>query len=321
MRGGNRPRSTILAAILAACIAAALAGTACSSVPAPKAEVALAWYDLGNAWFDKGEWKKAGEAYSRALALDPSLAGASYNFARALAEAGDYTAALKILEGLAERDPGNVRVLAAEAYALYKSGDAAAALKAYDAVLLLDPYAADAVYNSALLKSAAGEKEAAAADLARLVAVKADDAAALLLLARLRKDLGARDEAILAYEAARGLGKADPAALEQLGLLYAEARRFSEAMDSLAAATQADGKRAGAWFALARLRLSVAEDGVTGLEALNKALEAGFSDKDAAAALLAEPVLAEREAVAKLLGEKGLVPGEEPPAGDEAVAE
>jgi tetratricopeptide (TPR) repeat protein len=54
--------------------------------------------------------EEGGEAYSRALAIDPSFAGASYNLARALAEAGDYEGSLRILDRLAKRDPGNVRV-------------------------------------------------------------------------------------------------------------------------------------------------------------------------------------------------------------------
>lgn len=188
---------------LAATMVVSLCATACASNPARR-EVALAWYELGNAWFDKSEWKKAGEAYSRALALDRSLSAASYNFARALAEAGDYPAALDILDDLAKRDPGNVRVISAKAYALYKSGDAAAARLAYDELVALDPYSVDAIYNSALLKAAAGDKEEAADDLGRLVATKNDDTAALLLLGRLNAELGKRDEAIKAYETARG---------------------------------------------------------------------------------------------------------------------
>lgn len=296
---------------LALCVLAAaglvLSFPSCASAP-KTAEAAQEWYAIGNAWFDKREWKRAGEAYSRAIALDPSLAGASYNLARALAEAGDYPAALRALADLEKRDPGNVRVLAAKAYALYKSGDATAALRAYEEVLRLDPYTADAVYNAALLKSEAGERESAVADLERLVAVKSEDASAFLLLGLLRAELGRRDEAIAALETARRLGKADAAALERLGLLYSEARRFSEAMDTLVAATQADGKRASAWFALARLRLAVAEDGTAGMEALKRALDEGFSDREAIVALLAEPVLAEREAVTKLLDEKKLSP-------------
>ena len=152
-------------ACLAPCLAIllALSLAACASRPsAARAAVAREWYDLGNAWLDKSDWKKAGQAYSRALALDPSLSGASFNLARALTEAGDYATALRFLGTLAARDPGNVRVIAARAYALYKKGDAAAALAAYREALALDPYAADAVYNAALLELAAGDAATAA---------------------------------------------------------------------------------------------------------------------------------------------------------------
>jgi hypothetical protein len=50
----------------------------------------------------------------------------------------------------------------------------------------------------------------------------------------------------------------------------------------------------------------IADDADKGLEALKNALDAGFSDKDAAAALLAEPDLPERQKVFDLLKSKGL---------------
>ncbi len=322
-RAGTGFRIGVAQRVLPAALAlAAVLAAGCSSTPARR-ELALEWYELGNSWFDKSDWKRAGSAYSRAIALDASLAAASYNLARALAEAGDYAAALAALDDLAARDPGNVRVLAAKAYAQYKSGDSKAALATYEAILALDPYAADAVYNAAILKAAADKREAAAEDLSKLVAVKTEDSAAFLLLGRLQAELGRRDEAIKAFEAARALGKADAEALERLGILYGEARRFSEAMDTLAEATKADAKRPEAWFALARFRLTVAEDGATGLDALRKALDAGFKDGKKASDLLAEPVVAEREAVTGLLTDKGLVgAGEEPavPAEDEEPA-
>jgi tetratricopeptide (TPR) repeat protein len=300
-------------AAAAAALLIALSLASCSSTP--RSELAKGWYELGNAYFDKAEWKKAGEAYSRALSYDPKLVGSSFNLARALAEAGDYPAALRVLDELAKADPGNARIIATRAYVQYKLGDAQAALKSYQALLDLDPYSADAIYNISLLRQAAGDRERAAEDLARLVAVKSDDAAAWILLAGIQADLGRRDEAIASYEAAKKLGKADAVALERLGLLYAEARRYAEAMEALAASTQADAKRAGAWFSLARLRLTVAEDGTAGLEALKKAIEAGFADKEAAAALLAEPNLVEREAATKLLADKGLVKADGTPVG------
>ena len=302
--GGQGPWRAILGPVVGALAILILVAACASTSPSPAAQE---WYDLGNAWLDKGEWKRAGEAYSRALALEPSLAGASFNLARALTEAGDYKGSLGILEAIAKRDPGNVRVMAARAYALYKKGDAAAALIAYREVLALDPYAPDAVYNVALLEFTSGDAETAATDLDRLVLAKPDDAQALLLLGKARDKSGETDLALAAWEKAKVLGKADAEALERMGVLYNDARRFSDAMDAFDAAVKADPKRPAAQFALARLRLVVAADSEKGLAALKGALDAGFTDKDAVSALLAEPDLPEREKVLELLKSKSLV--------------
>ena len=301
--GGTRPWRAILASFTGALAISILVAACVSTTPSPAAQE---WYDLGNAWLDKGEWKRAGEAYSRALALEPSLAGASFNLARALTEAGDYKGSLDILESIAKRDPGNVRVMAARAYSLYKKGDPVAALAAYREVLALDAYAPDAVYNVALLEFTSGDAATAATDLDRLVSAKPEDTQALLLLGKARDKAGDADLALVAWEKAKALGKADAEALERMGVLYNAARRFTDAMDAFEAAVKADPKRPVAQFALARLRLVVAADSEKGLAALKGALDAGFSDKDAVSALLAEPDLPEREKVLELLKSKGL---------------
>jgi tetratricopeptide (TPR) repeat protein len=305
--GRGSAKGSPLGKALAACVLAlAFAAMAASCASAPPSPLAQEWYELGNSWLDKKEWKKAGEAYSHALAIDPSLAGASYNLARALAEAGDYEGSLRALDGLAKRDPGNVRVAAARAYALYKKGDAAEALKAYRAVLALDPYAPDAVYNVALLELATGDTVSAAADLDALSVAAPDDGQVLLALGRARDKNGDAAAALAAYEKAKALGKVDAQALERMGELYGASKRYPEAMDAFASAVKADPKRAGAWFSLARLRLVVASDAEQGLAALKAALDAGFSDRKAALALLDEPDLPEREKVLALLKAKGL---------------
>jgi tetratricopeptide (TPR) repeat protein len=292
------------AAALAVVLAAVLFLSCASGASSPAARE---WYDLGNAWLDKSDWKRAGEAYSRALALDPSLAGASFNLARALAQAGDYEGALRVLDSLAAKDPQNLRVIAARAYALYKKGDTKAALTAYRRAVDLDPYASDAVYNIALLELAAGDAAAATDDLARLTSAKSEDGQAFLLLGRALDKVGGREEAALAaYEKAKTLGKADADGLERLAALYEASRRYADEMDSLEAAVKLDPKRAAAWFSLARLRLVVAFDADKGLDALKSALDAGFSDKDAAKALLDEPDLPEREKVFAVLNTKNL---------------
>jgi tetratricopeptide (TPR) repeat protein len=284
--------------------AASLLLTGCAS--APSRPLAQEWYELGNSWLDKKEWKKAGEAYAHALAIDPSFAGASYNLARALAAAGDYEGSLRALDSLAKRDPGNVRVAAARAYALYKKGDAVAALAAYRRVLALDPYAPDAVYNIALLELSTGDTASAIADLDRLSVAAPDDGQLFLLLGRARDKHGDSAEALAAFEKAEALGKADAEALGRMGELYEAARRFPEAMDAYAAAVKAEPKLAGAWFSLARLRLVVASDSDRGLDALKSALDAGFSDRKAATALLDEPDLTARDKVLELLKAKGM---------------
>jgi tetratricopeptide (TPR) repeat protein len=301
--------ATACAIVLAGLAPALIMG--CASTR-PRA-IAQEWFDLGNAWLEKGDWKQAGRAYSRALALDPSFAGASYNLARALTEAGDYDKALQALDALAKRDPKNIKILSSRAYALYKKGDAKAALAAYRKVLALDDSSPDAVYNTALLELAAGEASVAIADLRRLTDAKPDDGQAFLLLGRAidQSSAGKASEdsdaaALAAYEKAKTLGKTDADALVRMAALYEKGKRYPEAMDALEAALKLDPKRAAAAFALARLRLVIADDADKGLEALKNALDAGFSDKDAAAALLAEPDLPERQKVFDLLKSKGL---------------
>jgi protein O-GlcNAc transferase len=276
----------------------------CATTP-PPSMLASEWYEIGNGWYDLGKWDKAGAAYAKAIALDPSLVGASFNMARALVESGDYDAALVAVDRTLESDPKNVRALSLKAYIFYKRGDAKGAAAAYDAVLVLDPYAPDAVYNSALLSDAAGDSKAAADDLERLLSVKTDDTGALALYARILSKLERKEEAIAAFERLRGLGKAGAADLEKLGTLYEDGKNYAAAIDAYASATAADPKRAAVWFALARLKLVEAEDGKGGLDALGKALDSGFSDKAAVGALLASPSLVEREAVIAALKAKG----------------
>ena len=291
-------------AIIATALAAVLGAlVGCASAPS---SLAREWYELGVSWQEKGDWKRAGEAYSKALALDPSLAAASYNLARALAESGDYKGALATLDDLAGKDPGNARVLAARAYALYRSGDAKAALEAYRELLALDPYSPDGVYNAALLEYGAGNYAAAAEDLERLTKAKSEDGEAFALLGRALDRSDRIEEALAAYERARELGKASAADLARLGAIREGRKEYPEAMDAYAAAVKAAPKLADAWFSLARLRLTVAGDGEQGLAALKSALDAGFSGAEEARALLDEPTLVEREKAVALLEAAGL---------------
>jgi len=285
--------------------AAAMLCAACASAP-PRKAIAQDWYEVGNAWYDLGKWDKAGAAYAKAIALDPGFLGASFNMARALCESGDYKGALQAVERVLLNDPKNTRALSLKAYIYYRRGDSASALKTYEAVMELEPYAPDAVYNTALLREAKGEDAEAVKALEQLLSVKTDDAQALSLYARLLAKLDRKEEAAQTYEKLQGLGKASAADLMALGRLYEESSSFAKAIEAYAAAAAADPKLPDAWFELAKLKLTEAEDGKGGLEALAKALAAGFSDREKASALLSSTSLVERESVLKALKEKGL---------------
>ena len=297
----------------AALVLLALALSSCAVSPA-RHDLAVEWYGVGNAWLAAGKYAEAGKAYDRSLALDPSLAAASYNAARALVEAGSYDRALAVADGLIKAEPDNLRFLGLRAYALYKAGRMKEAADAYEGAYSLDAWAPDIVYNSSLLLVEAGEPAKDIERLAPLVKAKPDDAVLLSLNARALADAGRDAEAIAAWEDLRSAGTIDTPSLERLGALLEKTGEYARAIEALAALVEKDPKRGAAWFALARLRLTRADDGPGGLAALGEALKAGFADKDAVASLLAEPHLVEREAVAKALGDKGLGPDAAPTA-------
>jgi tetratricopeptide (TPR) repeat protein len=296
-------------AILTVIAATAAMTMACVTSSSQKA-LATEWYGVGNAWMAAGKYAEAGKAYDRALALDPGLIAASYNAARALVQAGSYDRALPIVKKLLAGDQQNVRYITLEAWALWKSGKASEAAAAYEAAFALDPWAEDVVYNSALLLLDSGKPadiDKAVARLDPLVQARPDDKEDLALYARALGLAGRDDDAIAAWEDLRSMGGADAPALITLASLYEKRGDDAKALDVLDEATTKDAQSAKAWFALARLRLTTANDGTGGLDALGKAIAAGFKDRDAAAALLASPGIASRDEVAKALTAAGLV--------------
>lgn len=303
------PRIATKVAILSVIAATAAMTMACATSPSQKA-LATEWYGVGNAWMSAGKYAEAGKAYDRALALDPGLIAASYNAARALIEAGSYDRALPLVKKLLAGDPQNVRFISLEAWALWKSGKASEAAAAYEAAFAIDPWAEDVVYNSALLLLDSGKPadiDKAVARLDPLVKARPDDKEDLALYARALGLAGREDDAIAAWEDLRSMGGADAHALVALAALYEKRGEDAKALDALDEATKKDAQSAKAWFALARLRLTTANDGTGGLDALGKAIAAGFKDRDAAGALLASSGIASRDEVAKALAAAGLV--------------
>lgn len=274
-------------------------------------------------------WDKAGAAYEKALTYDRSLVAASYNLTRALTEAGAYARALEVLERLRSDDPDNVRLITLEAYVLYKSGDDKEALAAYRRAAELNPRDSGTLRNLALLLERAGRDEEARDILRELYTVAPADDAVLRRLALLeaRRALeassagtisAARDaessqdsaraaEDALAFLSAYLSRKPDDREVLRSRAELRESRElFARALEDWADLVKADPSDGEAWFRLARLRLVVAGDREAGLDALRRAVEAKFSNAQAAAALLAALPEAERAKPAEILKAAGL---------------
>ncbi len=271
------------------------------------------------------KWDKAGAAYEKALAYDPSLVAASYNLARALTEAGAYPRALEVLERLRSEDPDNVRLITLAAYALHKSGDDEGALAAYRRASELNPRDAGTLRNLALLLERAGKDAEAMGILRELYAVHPADDGVLRRLSLLEarrvsglpgsesaapgeaSETSDAEDALTLLSAYLARKPGDREVLRARAELREARELFARAQEDWAALVQADPADGEAWFRLARLRLVVAGDREAGLDALRKAMDAKFSDPEAAAALLAALPEAERAKPAELLRAAGLV--------------
>lgn len=270
---------------------------------------AVAWTDIGNAWSELGRWDKAGDAWSRAVAIDPGQAVAGYNLVRALTEAGKYDEAIATADRYLASDPDNASVLSIKAYALYKAGRDDEAVIVYRRVVELNGGDAASQYNLAVLLESSGKPDEALALYNVILAGKPDDASASFRKGLLVSAQGNGKEAIPLIERYVAAHDASLEAHRALARAYERADRFADAIDQYALVTGRDPADAASWFSLARLRLTVAADAKAGLEALRSALQHGFADKEQAAGLLAMPALIAADDVRPALGAAGLLAG------------
>lgn len=281
---------------------------------------ALGWTELGNAWAELGRWDKAGDAWSRAMALDPGQGVASYNLSRALAEAGKYDESIAKSDEYLATDPDNAAVLTVKAYALYKSGRDAEALALYERVVALNGADSASVFNLAVLLEAAGRTAEAKDRYDAILALKPEDATASFRKGLLLAAGGEAEAAIPLLERYLAANTDSSEGRRALALAQVRAGLYMDAMESYAAIVEKAPEDAGSWFALARLRLTVAEDGQGGLDALGTALEKGFKDQALATELLADPALTASDDVRKLFDAAAFFE-EAPDSGEGAVPE
>lgn len=310
---GPRLQWGLLACIALLCAAALLS---CQSY-VPRDELAQEYYNLGNAYFGLERYDQATDYYRRALELSPELDRANYNLARALVATERYADAIALLQELRRADRDNVRLTETLAYAELQAGNRERAVSLYETVLELSPYRVTALYNLGVMARRSGDLERAAELLGRAQEAAPDDLDVLFHLGLSLLVLGEEDRGVAALE--RFTEESAEPAIDRLSAIaeaYEEARFYSRALMLYETILERDESRPSALFGLARIRLTAAEQPEEGLTALEEAISAGFSDRDAAAALLQREDLRERDAVRTLLEEAELLPAEEG-SGDE----
>jgi len=303
---GSRPRRVACAGSLAAALAAAFIVAGCATEVRGR-EIALEYFNLGNAYLELGRLDEAARAFESALRLDPSLARADYNLAIAYVRLGRAGEAADILDRLAAEEPDNVTVLLASGWALHEAGRNDEALARYDAAAGMAPENQDALYNAGLILWGMGRTREAAERFTRLLAIAPDDLDALFNLGSL--ELALDDPAKASDDLGRYVERKgqDVEGLLLLASAWERQRQFSRALEAYDRIVAADAKESRGWFGRARLLLTVVEDPDRGLADLRRALEAGFADKAAAAALVANETLLAREEVEKELAARGLL--------------
>jgi tetratricopeptide (TPR) repeat protein len=291
-------------------VSLALLAAACASSPEAE-DLAVDFYNLGNAYFDQGDYAKAGEMYTRALNLDPSLAKGEYNWSRALIETGEYDQALAILDELLTQDPQNLILLRAKAYALYLQGEVEPAIETYQGILEIDPGDANSAYNLGIILE---DQERLSEAVRWMEAYRqlGDEAKVLDKLGRLYAQLGDQPNAREIWLLMDEKGAAGYDEYFGLGDLSVQEEDWGLAVDYFEKAFPKAGDRreelaqllfdTGVIYIREIINLEKAQ------EMFGRALSTGFSDGQQVASLLQDNELLLEEELLNFFKEKGYDP-------------
>ncbi len=277
----------------------------CVSGPST-AEIAAEHFSLGKSYLELGKYQEAADHFEAARRYGETRKASEYELARIYLKTDKASDAIPLFESLLAQDEENTMLLQATAYAYALDGDYPKALNLYDKVRALLPDNKDVLYNYGLLLKEAGQAAEGYALLKPYVAAYPEDSAAALLFARLA-DAAGYVEAVDLYSRYLSL-KGDDVAVRfeyaevcERGGLYAVALETYDAMIADSAVQRDKTQLAKARFRRASVLLTAAAEPKEGLLELSRAVEAGFSDVEAARKLLADERLADPKAVETLL--------------------
>jgi tetratricopeptide (TPR) repeat protein len=272
------------------------------------AELAREYYNLGNAYYELGEYKKAADYLARAVELDRDFPKARFNLAMALVKDGRAALGEEIFRDLLAGDPENLNLAEGLAFSLYVQDKQEEAVRAYRSILAVEPTNGAARYNLGILLWQSERLEEALEEFRVLLGNDPEDTAAVFNSGRLLFELDRPDEAAAVVEEYLQAESGDADAYMLLAAIYRAAERYDRALEAYDQALLFDEKLAEAWFFSAWILLTEVEDPARGLDALGQALVFGYSDEEQIKALLESPRLLAREKVEALFEARGLLP-------------
>ena len=257
-------------------------------------------YNNGNLYREAGMYEDALSAYALALEHEPDMAAAIYNSALTLVTLDRSGEALETLQSLNQQDPGNLKVLRAMGWAAWKDGRVQASLDYYLSVLIVSPgdkvslKAASEVYESSDRAGEAVEMRKLLLRMDNSTDSRMDLAQTLLMAERYSEALEIFRTVIL-----QSPGNSD--ALTSASISAEHEGFYSESISYLLKLADGEGDAGDIWWHIAEIRLVESGNYDTGLTALKRALDEGFSDEDAYDDFISNTPPAVRPAVRQLL--------------------
>lgn len=136
------------------------------------------YYQMGNDYYERGDYEKAIENYNTSILLNPIFSEAYFNRALSYYQLKNYDRSITDYTKSADLDPNNPIIYNNRGDAYYKKQDFQSAIKDYDKAVSLNGSYLKAYYNRGLCYASLEEYDKAVADFAKVIELKPDFAEA-----------------------------------------------------------------------------------------------------------------------------------------------
>ncbi|MEM2909185.1 MAG: AAA family ATPase [Candidatus Bilamarchaeaceae archaeon] len=168
----------------------------------PSPTDAKTYYQLGNEYYERGDYDRAIENYNMAILLNPVFSEAYFNRALSYYQLKNFDKSISDYTKAAELDPHNPFIYNNRGDAYYRKQDYQSAIKDYDKAIQLNSSYLKAYYNRGLSYASLEEYEKAVEDFNKVIELKPDFAEAYHLRGLAKEYGGDLDGAIVDYEKA-----------------------------------------------------------------------------------------------------------------------